>query len=79
MVPTSYKLHCHTLDIVEASKYLGITISNNLTWDKHTNNTVGKGNRTLGLGRKLKGCTKHENAAEYVFMIKPAVEYEYTV
>ena len=25
-----------TLDTVDASKYLGVTISNNLTWDRHT-------------------------------------------
>jgi hypothetical protein len=30
-LPTTYKLHGHTLDTVDASKYLGVTISNNLT------------------------------------------------
>jgi hypothetical protein len=29
-LPTTYKLHGHTLDTVYASKYLGVTISNNL-------------------------------------------------
>jgi hypothetical protein len=28
-LPTTYKLHGHTLDTVDASKYLGVTISNN--------------------------------------------------
>ena len=45
---TSYKLHGHTLDNVEASKYLGVTINNNLSWDRHIDNIVGKGNKTLG-------------------------------
>ena len=59
MIQTSYRLHGHTLDTEEASKYLGVTISNNLTWDKQIDSTVGKGNRTLGfLRRNLKGCTK---------------------
>jgi hypothetical protein len=31
---TSYKLHGHTLDNVEASKYLGVTININLSWDR---------------------------------------------
>jgi hypothetical protein len=30
-LPTTYKLHGHTLDTVDASKYLGVTISNNVT------------------------------------------------
>jgi hypothetical protein len=58
-LPTTYKLHGHTLDTVDASKYLGVTISNNLTWDRHIDNTIGKGNKTLGfIRRNLKDCTK---------------------
>ena len=44
---TSYKLYRHTLDNVDASKYLGVSISNNLSWNRHIDNIVGKGNRTL--------------------------------
>ena len=40
----SYQLHDHTLDAVEASKYLGVTISNNLTRDKHIDNRQRKQN-----------------------------------
>jgi hypothetical protein len=66
-LPTTYKLHGHTLDTVDTSKYLGVTISNNLTWDRHIDNTIGKGNidNTIGKGNKtlgfirrnLKDCT----------------------
>lgn len=48
---TSYKLHGHTLDDVGASKYEGVTINMNLSWDRHINNPVGKGNKTLGFIR----------------------------
>ena len=51
-LPTTYKLHGHTLDTVDASKYLGVTISNNLTWDRHIDNAIGKGNKTLGFIRR---------------------------
>jgi hypothetical protein len=33
---TSYKLHGRNLDNVEASKYLGVTINNNLSMAKET-------------------------------------------
>ena len=57
---TSYKLHGHTLDNEEASKYLGVAININLSWDRHIDNIVGKGNKTLGFIRRiLKDCTKH--------------------
>ncbi len=46
-----YQLHGHTLEIEDASKYLGVTISSNLSWDKHVDNIVAKGNKTLGFIR----------------------------
>jgi hypothetical protein len=63
-LPTTFKLHGHTLDTVDASNYLGVTISNNLTWDRHIDNTIGKGNKTLGfIRRNLKDCTKPVKSA----------------
>ena len=62
----TYKLHVHTLDNVEASKFLGVTINNNLSWDRHIDNIVGKGNKTLGFFRRnLKDCTKPIKSAAY--------------
>ena len=63
---TSYKLHGHTLDNVEASKCLSVTINNNLSWDGHIDNIIGKGNKTLGfIRRNLKDCTKPVKSAAY--------------
>jgi hypothetical protein len=59
---TSYKLHGHTLDNVEASKYLSVTTNNNLSWDRHIENIIGKGKKTLGY---LKDCTKPVKSAAY--------------
>ena len=47
VLPTQYQLHGHTLEVEEASKYLGVTISNNLSWNRHIANVAAKGNRTL--------------------------------
>ena len=80
MRQTSYKLHGHTLDNVEASKYLGITINNNLSWDRHIDNIVGKGNKTLGFNhRNLKDCIKPVKSAAYTAIVRPTVEYASTV
>ena len=79
-LPATYILHGHTLDTVDASKYLGVTISNNLTWDRHIDNTIGKGNKTLGfIRRNLKDCTKPVKSAAYTSMMRPTMEYASSV
>ena len=35
IIDTQYTLHGHNLETVTNSKYLGVTISNNLRWDDH--------------------------------------------
>ena len=58
VLQTQYMLHGHTLEVVDSSKYLGVTIKDDLSWETHVQNTVGKANRTLGfLRRNMKDCT----------------------
>ena len=55
----SYSLHGHTLTNTETTTYLGVTIQENLEWDKHIQTITNKANRTLGfLRRNLKICNK---------------------
>jgi hypothetical protein len=57
-----------------------VTISNNLTWDRHIDNTIGKGNKTLGfIRRNLKDCTKPVKSAAYTSMVRPTMEYASSV
>ena len=80
VIDSSYTLHGQTLETVEESKYLGVTISNNLTWTTHTENVTGKGNKTLGfLRRNFKDCTSQVKAATYTTMVRPTLEYATTV
>lgn len=45
-IPSSYVLHGRVLDVVPSAKYLGVNISNNLTWTDHIQNGSTSGNRT---------------------------------
>ena len=76
VLPTHYQLHGHTLEVVEASKYLGVTITNDLSWDRHIDNVAAKGNRTLGcIRRNLRECTKQVSETSYLMIVRPTLEY----
>ena len=80
VIPTQYTLHGHTLEVVDSAKYLGVTISEDLQWSKHIDNTVSKANRTMGfIRRNLTDCTKPVKAAAYTTMARPTLEYASTV
>ena len=77
---TNYHIHGHTLEVVDSSKYLGVTISEDLTWKKHIDNTVNKANKTLGfIRRNLGDCTAPVKAAAYSTVVRPVLEYSSTV
>ena len=76
VLPTQYQLHGHTLEVEEASKYLGVTISNNLSWNRHIANVAAKGNRTLGfIRRNIRECTRPVRESSYLTIIRPTLEY----
>ncbi len=80
VIPSSYSLHGQTLETTPSSKYLGVTINEDLSWSKHINQTVNKGNRTVGfLRRNLRECTTNVKAATYKTMVRPVLEYASTV
>ena len=76
----SYQLHRHTLESVQSAKYLGVTLTKNLSWDTHIDNVCNKANKTLGfLRRNLKiGSTKVKETA-YKTFVRPILEYACTV
>ena len=79
-IKNTYHLHGHTLENVTSAKYLGVTLSKNLSWDIHINNICNKANKILGfLRRNLKiGSTKVKDTA-YKTFVRPILEYACTV
>jgi hypothetical protein len=61
-----YTIHNHILEVVEESKYLDVTISNDLTWKAHINNITNKANKTLGfIKRNIHGCTQKVRGSQF--------------
>ena len=57
-----------------------ITISEDLNWRKHVDDTVNKANKTLGFVRRnLSDCSAPVKSAAYTTMVCPRLEYSSTV
>jgi hypothetical protein len=48
----NYALKGHVLESVNTAKYLGITLSSNMSWDTHINNITAKTNKILSVLRR---------------------------
>ena len=73
---TDYTMMGETLAQVNEHKYLGITISDNMTWDASYRNMVNKANRILGLlQRNVHNCSQSTKAKAYKALVRPHLEY----
>ena len=73
---SSYSIRGHPLEVVNSAKYLGVTISNNMTWKTHINNVTAKGKRTLSfLQRNLYHCAAEIKERSYKTLVRPQLEY----
>ena len=71
---TSYASHTKMLETSDTSRYLGVSITHNLTWSRHTAITAEKANRVLGfLRRNINGCST--KAISYTTMVRPIMEH----
>ena len=77
---TKYQLHGYTLEVVDGGKYLGIHISNDLSWREHVRQTTAKATKSLGfLRRNMHSCPQNVRAQAYTTLIRPVLEYASTV
>ena len=75
-----YHLGGTVLELVTESKYLGITIQDNLQWSTHLSSTVAKANRTLGfIRRNLKHCPQKLKELAYFSLVRSKLEYASSV
>jgi hypothetical protein len=72
VIRSDYIIHGHKLQIVDQSKYLGVTITKNLSWNPHINNICKKANSTqafLQRNFKSKSCPRNVKAQAYQTLV----------
>ena len=79
-IPKDYFLHDQKLEKTKFSKYLGVTISEDMKWTQHTDLIASKGHRAVGfLRRNFSACSPKAKATTYTTMVRPVLEYASTV
>ena len=80
LITSRYYINKTLIREVPHAKYLGVTIDQKLTWHKHINNIVNKGNLVYGfLQRNLRKCPMLVKSQCYLSLLRPVLEYVATV
>ena len=67
-----YCIHDTELQTVKDAKYLGVTVSSDLSWNKHMDNTVKKATTSLTfLKQNLHGCSTGVKDQYYKSLVRP--------
>ena len=75
-----YTLKKTPLESITDAAYLGVTVSDNLSWHKQIAKIVAKGNKTLGFVRRnVRKASKETNILAYKALVRPITEYASTV
>jgi hypothetical protein len=76
----NYILKGHTLESADTAKYLGITISSNMTWNAHINNITSKAQKLLGLFRRNLQINKEQTKSmAYKSLVRSNLGYCSTI
>ena len=72
----TYILKGHTLTTEDSTRYLGVKLQSNMSWNKHIDQTIKKENSMLGfLRRNLKVSNEQTKTAAYLSLVRPVLEY----
>ena len=75
-----YTMCGEILQEVQEAKYLGVTISNNLKWEKHISAKTSRVNNTLHfISRTLRHCPENAWQLVYFTLVRSTLEYSCTV
>ena len=79
-ISSNYSLEGHTLEMEDSTRYLGIWLQSNMSWNRHMDQTIKKSNSTLGfLRRNLRVSNEDTKSAAYFSMVRPILEYSSTI
>ena len=79
-VPSQYLLHGQVLESVAGSKYLGVEISSNLSFNGHIQNITTSASRSLDfLKRNIRSKNPELREMAYKTLVRPLVEYSSSV
>ena len=66
----------HTIQMEDSTRYLGVELQSNMSWNRHMDQAVKKVNSTLGfLRRNLRVSNEQTKSSAYFSMVRPIVEY----
>ena len=72
----NYSLKNQILEAETQCKYLGVDISSNLSWNRHIDRIVKKGNSMIGfLQRNLRVSNRDTKASAYFTLVRPNIDY----
>ena len=73
---SEYILHSQVLESVTSARYLGVDISNNVSWNMHVTRAAANGNRSLGfIRRNVKTKSQKVWEMAYQTLVRPQLEY----
>ena len=76
----TYNLNGIPLQDTSNHTYLGVNLTQDLSWNSHINNTTAKANRSLGfIRRNLCSCATNIKDMAYKTLVRPILEYCSTV
>ena len=74
---SQFQLQDSAIEIAQSAKLLGVTISQNLKWDKHAEHIHAKASQRLHYLRTLRrsGLTQVQLRQVYTTLVRPVLEY----
>ena len=79
-LPSEYLLHGHIIESVGGSKYLGVEISDNLSFNNHIQKICTTASRSLGfIKRNIRTKSPAIREMAYKTLLRPLVEYSSSV